>query len=49
LPPKEKGALWGVAAFCLALIRLRPRFRDCLSHRAMQLAVAREDLARVEI
>jgi hypothetical protein len=44
-----KGALGRGTALGLAPIRLRPRLRDRLAHRAIQLAVAREDLARVEI
>jgi hypothetical protein len=36
-------------ALGFAPIRLRPRLRDRLEHRAMQLAVAREDLACLKI
>ena len=49
LSPKGKGALRGGAAFGVAPIRLWPRLRHRLAHRAMQPAIAGEDLARVEI
>src|SRR5438309_2533902 len=46
---KGKGALRSRAALELAPAGLGPSFRDRLAHRAMHLAVAREDLARVKI